>query len=236
LLIRKLEQFQPLSDDEKTLLKEAMTDVVSRPAGSDIIADNEKTEQVHLLLEGWASRYKLLPDGERQIMAYLVPGDLCDIHIAILDRMDHAIGALSDCRVGLIPRRKIDEILERHHRLARSLFWATLVDEAVLREWLVSIGRRSADKRVAHLFCELLLRLRAVGMTEDDSFELPLTQEELADTAGISSVHMNRTLQQLRAQGLITTKGKRLIINDVERLMDFADFDRTYLHQERASR
>ena len=230
-LIQKLEQFQKLSDDEKRVLEAAITNVVEFGSREDIISDGERPECVHLLLTGWAARYKILSDGERQIMAYLIPGDLCNIHIALLDRMDHGIASLSRCEVGLIPRAKVDEIMTEHTQLARALFWATLVDEAILREWLVSIGRRSAEKRVAHLFCEMLLRLRAIGLTTDDSFELPLTQEELADTMGISSVHMNRTLQELRSADLITSKGRLLIINDAERLMEFSGFDPDYLHQ-----
>jgi CRP-like cAMP-binding protein len=230
-LIQKLEQFQKLSDDEKRVLEAAITNVVEFGSREDIISDGERPECVHLLLTGWAARYKILSDGERQIMAYLIPGDLCDIHITLLDRMDHGIASLSRCEVGLIPRAKVDEIMTEHTQLARALFWATLVDEAILREWLVSIGRRSAEKRVAHLFCEMLLRLRAIGLTTDDSFELPLTQEELADTMGISSVHMNRTLQELRSADLITSKGRLLIINDAERLMEFSGFDPDYLHQ-----
>jgi CRP-like cAMP-binding protein len=230
-LIQKLEQFQKLSDDEKRVLEAAITKVVEFDSREDIIRDGERPECVHLLLTGWAARYKILPQGERQIMAYLIPGDLCNIHIALLDRMDHGIASLSRCEVGLIPRAKVDEIMEEHIQLARALFWATLVDEAILREWLVSIGRRSAEKRVAHLFCEMLLRLRAIGLTTENSFELPLTQEELADTMGISSVHMNRTLQELRSADLVTSKGRLLTINDVERLMEFSGFEASYLHQ-----
>jgi CRP-like cAMP-binding protein len=116
--------------------------------------------------------------------------------------------------------------------LARALTWSMLVDEAILREWLVTLGHRPADKRVVHLICEMMLRSKAVGLTDDDSFDLPLTQEELADTMGITPVHMNRTLQALRRSDLITTRGKRVIVQDAGRLMAFADFNPNYLHQE----
>jgi CRP-like cAMP-binding protein len=105
-----------------------------------------------------------------------------------------------------------------------------LVDEAILREWLVTLGHRPADKRLAHFFCEMLLRAKAVGLTEDESFELPVTQEELGETMGLFTVHINRMMQELRALGLVTSKGKRLIVNDLKELMEFADFNPNYLH------
>jgi CRP-like cAMP-binding protein len=230
-LIRKLEQFENLSNDDKIILGDSVRKSTEFAAGHDIISQGERPKDVHLVLEGWAGRYKLLPEGERHIMAYLIPGDLCDVQVALLQQMDHSIGALSRCRIAVIPREKISAIINEHGRLARALWWATLVDEAVLREWLVT-RTRPADKRVAHLICEMLLRAKAVGLTDDDSFELPLTQEELGDTMGLSAVHMNRTLQELRGRNLISSKGKRVVVNDLSGLMSLADFDATYLHQE----
>jgi len=175
-------------------------------------------------------RYKLLPDGGRQIMAYLVPGDFCDLHVSILGEMDHGIGALSACEVAYISRRTVEDLTTNRPAITRALWWATLVDEGTLREWLVNMGRRPADQQMAHLFCELLVRLQSVGLATQTSYEFPLTQAELADTLGVSDVHVNRMLQQLRADGLITLQGKRLTIPDVERLHEFAGFDPNYLH------
>jgi CRP-like cAMP-binding protein len=231
-LIRKLEQFIKLSDDEKGILEAAISHVVDYGPREDIISQGDRPGHVHLLLEGWAGRYKILQDGERQIMAYLIPGDLCDVHVALLQQMDHSIGTLSRCKVAFIPDRAISSIIEDHPRLNKALWWAMLVDEAIAREWLVTMGRRQADKRVGHLICEMMLRSRAVGLTDDDSFEMPVTQEELADTLGLSHVHMNRTFQKLRGDGWITTNGKRVVVNDIVALQDFADFDPIYLHQE----
>jgi CRP-like cAMP-binding protein len=231
-LITKLEQFTKLSDEEKRSVEDAIRDVQQFEARQDIIVEGERPEDVHLLLEGWVSRYKVLPDGGRSIMAYLIPGDVCDIHITLLNEMDHSIGTLSPAKVAFIPRQKMDTLMRREGNLARALMWSTLVDEAILREWLVNLGHRPADKRIAHLICEMMLRSNAVGLTDDDSFDLPLTQEELADTMGITPVHMNRTLQALRSRNLITTQGRQVLINDVKRLMEFADFNPNYLHQE----
>ncbi|WP_306461776.1 Crp/Fnr family transcriptional regulator [Salinarimonas soli] len=177
-------------------------------------------------------RYKLLANGNRPIMAYLIPGDLCDVHVSLLAQMDHSIATLSPCRIAYIPRERIDAIMNDHPRLARALWWATLVDEAILREWLVNHAHRPADQRLAHLLCEILLRSKAVGLTDDDSFELPITQDELGDTMGLSTVHVNRTIQHLRATGLITSQGRRVVVDDLERLMEFCGFNPNYLHQQ----
>jgi CRP-like cAMP-binding protein len=169
----------------------------------------------------------------RHIMAYLVPGDFCDLHVLILKAMDHNIGTLSACSVVKISARRILEMTERP-ALARALWWATLVDEAVLREWLVNIGQREAPERLAHILCELLLRLRAVGLADSNCYELPITQEELGDTLGLSTVHVNRTLQALRAANLITLKGGHVVILDPDRLFEFSGFNPNYLHLREA--
>ena len=171
-----------------------------------------------------------VPDGGRQILAYLVPGDLCDIHNFVLKTMDHAIGLLSPAKVAFIAPDAMLEIMERHPRVARALWWATLVDEAVLREWLVNLGQREAYERVAHLLAEMWLRLRAVGLAEGDSFRLPLTQRELGDTTGLTPVSVNRALQRLRAEGLITLEQKELVIHDTQALLNVSDFEPNYLH------
>jgi CRP-like cAMP-binding protein len=231
-LIRKLEQFAKLFDEDKRALEDATKEVRTYGPRQEIITEGDRPNDVHLILEGWAGRYKLLPNGDRPIMAYLIPGDLCDIHIALLNQMDHSIATLSACKVASIPCETMGKLLENNWRLARAMWWATLVDEAVLREWLVTVGHRSADKRLAHLICEMLLRSKAVGLTSDDSFEMPLTQEELGDTMGLSTVHVNRMLQELRGRDLITSSGRRVIVNDRERLFEFAEFNPNYLHQE----
>jgi CRP-like cAMP-binding protein len=228
-LIRKLECFSALSDSDKSRLRDAARDVRTYGPRQDIIQEGDRPDEVHLMLDGWATRYKLLSNGDRPILAYLIPGDLCDLHVALLDEMDHSIGTLSPCRVALIPRARIEELLQ-DGPLARALWWSTLVDEAILREWLVTTAHRPANQRIAHFICEMLLRSKAVGLTDDDTFELPITQEELGDTMGLSTVHVNRTLQELRGKGLIESKGKLVVIDDLERLMRFADFNPNYLH------
>jgi CRP-like cAMP-binding protein len=235
-LIQKLEHGAQLSDDDRQVLEQVVHDVRDVGARQDIIEEGDKPNHVHAIIEGFACRYKLLSRGERQIMAWLVPGDICDLHIAILGDMDHAIGTLAPCKIAYIGRDTIEELTTRHPAINRALWWATLVDEGTLREWLVSMGRRAADKQMAHLFCELFTRLQTVGLTNGNGFDFPLTQEELADTLGVSNVHVNRMLQELRDYGLITLKGRTLTIPDFERLSEFADFDPNYLHLKNSRR
>lgn len=229
LLTRKLEAFGPLPEADRRLLDDVVRKTRDYGAREDLIREGDTPQDVHLVLEGFACRYKLLADGRRHIMAYLVPGDFCDLHVFILRAMDHTIATLSPCKVVTIPRDRVLELTNRP-AIARALWWCALVDEATLREWLVNIGARSAERRIAHLLCELLVRLRVVGLADGGAYELPLTQTELADTMGLSNVHVNRVLQHLRAEGLITLKDRQLVVQDVPRLEAFSGFDPNYLH------
>ena len=199
-------------------------------ARHQIIEHGSRPEDVHLVLDGFACRYKMLRNGKRQIVALLVPGDFCDLHVAILGAMDHGIATLSSCTIADLPRTTILDLTENHPRIARALWWATLVDEAILREWLVNMGQREADQQLAHLFCELLVRQQVAGIGDANGCPLPLRQEDLADVLGLTAVHVNRTLQSLRDEGLIALRRRRLDIPDLERLQAYCDFDPDYLH------
>ena len=229
LLTRKLELFGPLPPADRSLLD----DVIRRPqwvdAHQDILREGDAPDDVHLVLEGFACRYKLLPDRSRSIIAYLVPGDFCDLNGFILKAMDHTIATLSACRIVRIPHERTRELAERP-AIARALWWTTLVDEATLREWLVNIGKRRADVRTAHLLCELHLRLTSVGLADGGEFALPLTQADLADTMGMSPVHLNRSLQALRSRDLVIFKSRQLVIPDIDRLRKIGQFNPNYLH------
>jgi CRP-like cAMP-binding protein len=230
-LVQKLEQFTKLSEEERTVLEACVSRIENFDAEQDIVREGDRPDAVHLLLSGWAGRYKIL-DGVRHIMAYLIPGDLCDIQITLLTTMDHSIGTLSPCTVATIPRDRITSIIDTQKHLARALSWSTLVDEAILREWLVSLALRPAEARMAHLICEMLLRSRAVGLADGDSFQMPLTQIQLSQTLGLSAVHMNRTIQKLRNGGVISFEGVRMTVLDWKRLTAEARFDPTYLHRQ----
>jgi CRP-like cAMP-binding protein len=172
----------------------------------------------------------MLPDGGRQITGFLLPGDICDTGAAILKQTDHSIFALTQVKIASITRAALIEAT----RERQAFWWASLVDEAVLRTWIVNLGRRDAHARIAHLLCELHARMKRVGLIQDGEFSLPLTQEQLADALGLTSVHVNRTLQRLRAEGLVALRNRTLTILDTERLSEVAGFDAGYLHASAA--
>ena len=229
-LADKLGQVLTLTDEERGVLDQLVSHRRRYSAGEDVLVQGEPSDYVHVVLEGAAVRYKLLPDGRRQNMALLLPGDPCDVHVFLLRGMDHSIAATVPSILARISREDILDILHSRPRLTTALWWNTLQDEAVLREWLVNIGSRRAPQRLAHLFWEIYLRFETVGLTVDHSYTLPLTQAEIGDTMGMSLVHVNRSLQALRREGLITIEGRVVTIPDPERLKAFATFDPDYLH------
>ncbi|WP_407530881.1 Crp/Fnr family transcriptional regulator [Methylobacterium oryzisoli] len=229
-LIRKLECSGFLDEADRAVLGSIATDGRTVMRHQDLIREGDRPENVLLVLKGFACRYKMMPGGRRQIMALLVPGDFCDLHVAILKEMDHGISTLSPCTIVDIPHETILNLTTNHTRIARALWWATLTDEATLREWLANMGQRNASRQMAHLFCELLIRLRTVGFATHNTFDFPLTQYDLGDILGKSNVHVNRMMQDLRERGLISFIDKRLKIPDVARLEAFCDFNGNYLH------
>jgi CRP-like cAMP-binding protein len=213
----KLEQFTAFDPEERLRLDQLLTyPTKSFERGRNIIREGEKVDAIHLVLTGLAARAKTIRSGERQFMALLVPGDLCDVEVFVLEGME--------------------ELLTRSGKLTKAMWWSTMTDSAVLREWIVGHGSRDAIERIAHLMSEMLIRYRIVGETTDDSFPFVLTQEELADATGMTPVHANRMLQQLRSQGLIELSGKVLTILDPKGLQRVAKYDSTYLHLIRTER
>lgn len=233
--VRKLESLATLSDAERALLERISARPRTVPPHTDLVREGDKPDGVFLVMDGIACRQKHQRTGQSQIMAYLLPGDFCDLDVALLDEMDHTITTVSSCRIVHITPETIAELMQDHPGIARALRMSTLVDEATLREWLVNVGCRSALSRMAHLFCELLTRMKAVGQAVEDSFILPLTQADLGNTVGITTVHVNRTLQAMRQQELITLKSGRLTVLDVPRLKKVATFKPNYLHLGRRS-
>jgi CRP-like cAMP-binding protein len=230
-LIRKLEKFTHLAPEEKEALEAVAALKVRRfAAREDIVREGDKPDHVNLFLDGWACRYKTLEDGRRQIIAYFIPGDLCDLNVSLLSEMDHSIGPLTAVSVAEISHEALEAITATYARIGKALAWESLVNIAIQREWTVSLGRRTALERVSHLLCELFIRLGTVGRTSGFSCDFPITQADLGDTLGLSTVHVNRTLQEMRAMGLITLRGKELLIPDFNALKRVAMFNETYLH------
>lgn len=231
-LIRKLESVFSLSDDERRALENLPMQVTLLKADQDIVREGDRPSRSCVILSGIACTYKVTGDGKRQIVSFNLPGDLPDLQSLHLKVLDNSTGTISPYRVGFIPHGALRDICERYPRITAAFWRETLIDAAIFREWVMNVGRREAYSRMAHVLCELLVRLRAVGLAEDHACYLPITQSELADALGITAVHANRVLKELRTDGLIELQGSRLNIPDWEKLQQAGDFDPAYLHLE----
>ncbi|HEV2080584.1 MAG TPA: Crp/Fnr family transcriptional regulator [Allosphingosinicella sp.] len=237
LLTMKLEQFIDFDPGERARLDELLsypTETYER--GKPIIREGAKVPNIYLVLTGLAARSKTLRNGERQIMALLVPGDLCDVEVFVLERMDHDIIALAETTCVLIPAEVLEGLLSEFSKLTKALWWSTMTDSAVLRQWIVGHGARDSREQIAHLMYEMLIRYRIIGQAANDTFPFLLTQEELGDATGITSVHVNRTLQQLRSEGLIDLRNRTLTVLDTDGLRKAAQYESAYLHLTRTER
>lgn len=229
-LVTKFEQLARLDRDDIEALNAVSRNPRRYQAEKIIVDQGVAAHHVSLLLDGLAFRYKILAGGRRQILGYVVPGDLCDAHFTLFNQPDHCIALVSDAAVVNIPIATFARMMDRHPQVARAASLAALIDGAILREWLLNVGQRDAFQRMSHFFCEMAVRLTAVGQIGDDgSFDLPLSQATLADTVGMSPVHTNRILQRLRNDGLIALRQRRLTILDPARLVAVAGFEDNYL-------
>ncbi|GJE14355.1 MULTISPECIES: Crp/Fnr family transcriptional regulator [Methylobacterium] len=229
-LVRKLDRYIHLSETDRHCLAEAVSPVRMVAARTDIIHEGDDPRAVNVILDGWACRYRQFANGRRQIVALLLPGDPCDPHVFLLDVMDHAIGAITPVALGQISGGALQTLTARSAGLDIAFHREALATAAVQREWTVSLGSRTGIERLAHLFCELHARLAAVGLADDTTCPMPITQNDLGDAMGQTSVHINRTLQELRGLGLITLRSRRLTIHDPAALARLGHFDPTYLH------
>lgn len=231
-LFRRLEVFTRLSGDDKAALERIVSRIKTVPPRRDLISEGDPPTHVNLVIRGWAARYKMLPDGKRSLVSFFIPGDFCDLNIYILRQMDHSIAAITTLKVALLEPEALLNLMQSHPRITQALLWHELVGAAVQREWTHNLGARAAYERLAHLFAELFLRMRSVGLTMGESCDFPLTQYDLAEATGLTPVHINRTLQALRADGMLELERKRLTIPDLKRLMEVAMFNANYLHLE----
>lgn len=232
----KLQAFTKLSADDRAALHEVTRNFRFVDARRDVITEGDKPRFVHLVLDGWACRYKQLPDGKRQIVALFIPGDFCDVNVYILSQMDHCIGAITRLKVAMISPDEMNALTAERPRITQALWWHELVTAAVQREWTLNLGQRSAYERLAHLLVELYLRLQTVGRARDGRCDFPLTQNDLADATGLTAVHVNRMLQELRRDGLIELERKQLQILDMARMIDVSMFNPNYLHLDHEGR
>ena len=236
-LTRRLEEYTPLTNADRAelaLLSGQPTHTIQ--ARRDLIREGDTPRCLYLIMEGWGYHYRTLADGRVQIVDFAIPGDLCDLNLFILDRMDHAIGALTKLRVAEIGREVLRRVITNHPNITTAFWWQELVSKSIHREWIVNVGQRNALERIAHLCCEMFLRLESVGLTDGFSCHFPPTQTELAHATGLTSVHVNRTLQELRRLGLIILEGKTLTIPDMGALQAAGLFNPAYLHHDRLDR
>ncbi|BAU94002.1 Crp/Fnr family transcriptional regulator [Methylorubrum populi] len=228
-LRRRLGAYVELSSSDIRELESLTTNGRRFPAQTPLLHQSDVPESAVLVLDGFACRYKFLTNGRRQITAYLLPGDIFEPELDFRLPLDCALGTLTACRLTLIPRSDYEDLIRRRPRIALALQMARLTEAATLREWITNLGSRSGPERLAHFLCEILFRLRATGFASENQFSFPITQADLADTLGMSCVHVNRVLQKLRRDGLIELSGRKLTILKPDGLKSLAEFDASYL-------
>ncbi len=235
LFVRKLESIISLSDDDRRALVNLPMRIMSLRGGQDIVREGDSPSCCCLVLQGIGCTYKVTATGKRQIVAFNIPGSIPDLQSLHLETLDTTVATLDPCTVGFIQHAALQDLCDQQPRIAAAFWRKALIDAAVYREWVTNIGQRDAYTRMVHLLCEMKARLAAVGLASDQAFDLPITQVQLGDALGITTVHVNRVLKQIRADGLVEMKGTMLTIPSWKALRKAGDFDPTYLHfrQER---
>jgi CRP-like cAMP-binding protein len=231
--LKKLRRRIEISSEEERVIRDSVCEIRRVGADAVIVHAGEELNSCVLLLEGWLARTKDLAGGERQVTELHVAGDFADLPGFTLKRLDHDVTTMSDCRIAVVPHERIRDMIDQHPRLGRVYWLMTNIDGAIQRELALSLGQRSAISRMAHLFCELYVRLSVVGRTREDGYEFPLTQREIAECLGLTVVHANRTLQELRRRGLVELENRHLTIRDRRGLEGLAEFDSGYLFLEK---
>ncbi|WP_342106453.1 Crp/Fnr family transcriptional regulator [Methylobacterium sp. SI9] len=231
-LLRKIESIAlfALSAEECAALEALPMQAALIDADQDIVREGDRPGRSFAVISGIASTYKTTRAGKRQVMSYHVPGDVPDFQSLHLQTLDISIAAVTPCSIGYVQHDAVRALFRAQPRLTEVFWRATLIDAAIVREWTLNTGRRDAYARMAHLLCELVTRLEAVGLAPDLSCDLPMTQPELADALGITPVHVNRTIRDLKAAGLLTLRNRHLTVHDWDGLVAAAEFDPTYLH------
>jgi CRP-like cAMP-binding protein len=230
-LVQKLNRFFPLNPDELASIAGLEARRRPIPAHTEVVHERQEGHHAFILQEGWAFAYKLLPDGGRQVIDFAVPGDLMGLRSVLLRTSDHAFAAVNDIVVAEVSAQQMIATFHQMPRLRAAILWAASRDEAMVVEHLVSVGRRSALVRTAHLLVELGLRLQLVGRGSENGYMCPVNQYQLADALGLTAIHVNRVLRQLRERRLVTFRDGRVEFHDLKSLRDLADYHRGYLHQ-----
>ncbi len=226
----ELDRLIPLSAEDRQAVLGLPARVRRLDAGSYLVREGSIPAHCAILVDGYAYRQKVTGEGSRQILAVCIPGDAVDLQNIFFDIADHSVQMMSVGHVVDVPRADIQQLMLFHPNLSRAILQLTLVEAAILREWVVNVGRRHARERIAHVLCEFAVRLETRGLARSDSYELPMTQEQLADATALTPVHVNRVLKSLESDGLIKRKRRHIQFPDWRALQDAADFSRAYLH------
>lgn len=234
-VIRKLESIFSLNDAEREAILRLPIQVARLSADQDIVREGDRPSRSCAVLEGFTCSYQTTEAGGRQIVSFAVPGDIPDLQSLHLKTMDCSLGTLTPCKLAFIQHEHLRYLCESYPRIAAALWRETLIEAAIYRSWMTSMGRLDATAQIAHLFCEMVVRLRAVGLADDKGCDLPLTQQEIADALGMTDVHVNRTVRHLREAGLVTFKGGVLSVPDLDSLAKVGEFEPAYLHLRAAS-
>jgi CRP-like cAMP-binding protein len=229
-MVKKLQLWAPLEPEEQAAVLALPHRVEEVLPSTHLVREGEQASHSCLLIAGFAFRHKLLVDGSRSISALHMSGDLVDLQNSLFGTSDHSVQALTRATAAFIPREEIQRIAFAFPRVGMAMWYDTPVDASIFREWIANIARRPAGPRLAHLLCEFGLRLEAIGLGDRTGFELPMTQEQLADATGLTPVHVNRMLMDLEARGLIERTKRFVAIGDWKGLADEAGFDDAYLH------
>lgn len=229
-LARKLSNFLPLGERETDYLDSITTGQERIDAHRDVIRYGELPTDMFVVESGVAIRYRMLKSGERQILSFMLPGDICDLNVFLLKKMDHSVAALSSIEISRMSRDDLLKTYLNHPRISAALWWSALQMEAISRERIVALGRRKARGRIAYFFFDLYWRLKSIDQADDNQVELPLTQVELADTLGLTPVHINRVLRELETEGMIQKRRGHIRVLEPVALQQEADLDDQYLH------
>jgi CRP-like cAMP-binding protein len=231
-VVRRLETRVPLGADDRAAIHALPLQERSMEPSAYMVREGEEVGFCIILLTGFAYRHKITGDGQRQIMAVHMPGEFLDLQNSLLGLADHNVQALTRCEVATVPVGALRKLAQERPQVGRAMWIDTLIDAAIFREWIVNVGRRDALSRISHLLCELALRLEAAGLARDRRYELPMTQEQLADCTGLTPVHVNRVLKELSRQGLLRRDRRLVEIIDWDQLQKIGDFNTRYLHME----
>lgn len=233
MMVRRLDGRVPLDEADRTALLSLPHTVRRLGAAGHVVRDRDTVEQCTLLLSGFAYRYKLTGEGGRQIISFHIPSEFLDLQNSLLRCADHSVQTLTEAELAVIPAGMLQKLALERPNIARALWIDTLIDSSIFREWVINVGRRDSRTRIAHLLCEFALRLESVGIGDGRRYEMPMTQEQLADAVGLTSVHVNRVLRQLGEEGLISRDRRTIVLEDWHRLRAVGDFNERYLHFDR---